>query len=76
MQVQKGNFSLSGFEGMYFCKVKDKKEISPSKLKIAVVETGQEVGMYEYIQSTCFSWQVLLFQAWYSLDTDIMYVAY
>lgn len=48
MQVQKGNPSPSVFEGMYFWKVKDKKEISPGKLKIAIVETGQEVGMYEY----------------------------
>lgn len=47
MQVQKGNLTLSAFEGMYFWKVKDKKQISPVKLKIAVAETGQEVGMYE-----------------------------
>lgn len=62
MQVQKGNPSPSVFEGMYFWKVKDKKEISPGKLKIAIVETGQEVGMYEYAWSTCFSWQVILFR--------------
>lgn len=76
MQVQKGSLSLSVFEGMYFCKVKDKKEIFPSKLKIVVVETGQEVGMYEYAWLTCFSWQVMLFQAYYSLTMEIMYVAH
>lgn len=61
---------------MYFWKVKDKKEISSGKLKIAVIETCQEAGMYEYAWSTCFNWQVTLFQACYSLNTHIMYVAH
>lgn len=76
MQVQKGNLSFSFFESMCLWIAKDKKEISPGKLKIAVVETGQEVGMYEYFLSICFNWQVILFWASYSLNMDIMYVAH
>lgn len=76
IQVQKGSFALQIFEGMYFWKVKDKKEISSGKLKIAVIETPQEAGMYEYAQLTCFNWQVTLFQAFYSLSTHVMYVAH
>lgn len=61
---------------MYFWKVKDKKEISSGKLKIAVIETRQEAGMYEYSWSICFNWQGILFQAYYSFNMHIMYVAH
>lgn len=45
-------------------------------MKITVVETVQETGMYKHLLSVRFSWQVILLQAWYSPDRNITHIAH
>lgn len=45
-------------------------------MKITVVETVQETGMYKHLLSVRFSWQVILLQAWYSPDRNIAHIAH